>query len=67
MALKHQAPCGCNWRSERIIRAYRILFPTVFVECACGIHNETWTERYEFDFSVPISGKTWEAEKRAEQ
>jgi hypothetical protein len=67
MALKRHAPCGCNWRSERIMRAYRILFPTVFVECACGIHKETWTERYEFEFSVPISGKTWEAEKRAEE
>jgi len=52
------APCGCEWRSEWIERAFRILFPTVFVDCRCQHCDDTWVERYEFDFSIPIGGLT---------
>lgn len=54
---KH-APCGCKWRSETITRTFRILFPTVWADCFCRIHKETWTERFEFDFSVPVGNIT---------
>lgn len=58
MAQKGQAPCGCEWRSLAIKREFRILFPTVFANCRCAACDRTWTERYEFDFSVPLGGLT---------
>lgn len=58
MTRNTKAPCGCDWRSHGIQRQFRILFPTVFVDCWCSICAETWTERYEFDFSVPLGGIT---------
>lgn len=54
------APCGCNRRDAHIRRELRILHPTVWLDCRCDVHKATWTDRYEFDFSVPLGGKTWE-------
>jgi len=55
---QRRAPCGCSWRSKSISRTFRILFPTVFADCRCAICQQTWTERFEFDFSVPLGGIT---------
>lgn len=55
---RKKAPCGHDWRSASIKREFGILFPTVFVSCKCVECNATWTERYEFDFSVPMGGVT---------
>jgi hypothetical protein len=53
-----RAPCGCSWRADSITRVFRILFPTVFVDAKCQSCQQTWTERFEFDFSVPLGGIT---------
>jgi hypothetical protein len=58
MTRKPFAPCGHAWMADSIKRVYRILFPTVFVDCRCDQCQATWTERYEFDFSVPLGGMT---------
>jgi hypothetical protein len=51
------APCGHDWRSDKISRVLRgVLFPTIWIECRCKECEATWTERYEFDFSIPIDG-----------
>ena len=57
---KPHAPCGHNWRATSIARNARFLWPTVFVDCSCRDCNATWVERYEFDFSVPLGGETFE-------
>lgn len=59
------APCGCDWRSMAIERAFRILFPTVWTDCKCKSCNATWTERFEFDFSIPSNCSTYEQQTYA--
>lgn len=58
------APCGHDWRASSITRTYRFLFPTMFFDCHCSEYKATWTERYEFDFSVPLGGATFEQIER---
>jgi hypothetical protein len=58
------APCGCPWRAVTIIRQTAFLWPTAFVQCRCSLHRKTWTERYEFDFTIPMNGHTWEDQKK---
>lgn len=59
-----KAPCGCDWRATQISRKFASLFPTVFVSCTCRACRETWTERYEFDFTVPLGNMTNEAAEK---
>ena len=61
------APCGHEWMSRSITRSFRILFPTVWADCRCSECNETWTERFEFDFSVPLGGITWEKQRERDR
>jgi hypothetical protein len=58
--MNNKAPCGHNRMNEMIRRSTRFLFPTAFVNAECMDCSKTWTERYEFDFDVPINGKSWE-------
>lgn len=55
---QQHAPCGHDWRSPKIRRTFRILFPAVWADCRCSECQATWTERFEFDFSIPLSGQT---------
>jgi hypothetical protein len=56
------APCGCGVRAEHITRHMTgALWPTVWIVCRCTIHEETWTERYEWDFNVPLGNLTHQA------
>ena len=65
LSRKPSAPCGCAWRSLTIARTFRILFPTVYADCKCNACNATWTERFEFDFSIPSNGSTYEQQTYA--
>ncbi len=63
----NHAPCGHDWRSDKIVRTFRgTLWPTIWSDCRCRECGATWTERYEFDFSVPINGNTNEAQAYAD-
>ena len=64
MTNKSAAPCGHSWRSGTIARRLRgVLWPTMFIDCRCSECEATWTERYEFDFAVPIDGRPWEQQE----
>lgn len=56
MAEQKTAPCGHSWRDECIVRfeLSGVLWPTCFVRCRCTVCLESWVERYEFDFAVPV-------------
>lgn len=60
-SMPNAAPCGCGYRAPHITRCLSgVLWPTVWLACRCGQHNATWTERYEWNFNVPLGGQSWE-------
>lgn len=66
-APRHCAPCGCEVRAAQIVRELSgVLWPTAWVHCRCPQHRATWTERYEWDFNVPLGNITWEAHEADE-
>lgn len=53
-----RAPCGCSLREQEIQRiVHGTLHPTIWIHCKCLIHKKTWTERYEYDFRLPLDGR----------